>query len=550
MSETLSKWYRDVLGISTDIPKSITSNKALKTSFALTLLLVFFVPVAFLSSDLSPLLLIGISGLMYFLYLLVTNQIITGIGSSFFVLLTFNANIPLIASPGIAQGNLYLFDLILLPVFGVLIYWHSQTADQLSDIGRVTVATLFLFAIWSMVSVVFGAGSSTVAGIIFSLEQFRFLFILITATLYVTYTNPKCAIYPLLVAVAGHSFFAFAQAYHGTIFGLSYLGETSSYHIGSITIGPFAYQAGQHTGGFAGSSRVLVGLIILCIPILLALSLDSWRRSILGLFGASIAGILVLMADTDAGLGAFFLETIFLVVLFGILYRKKTKKLFQRGVSVTTLVVVVNIVLREWVRIASKIKHMSIRGEREDPATTSSSELADSGESSNNSSEISGEEALNNSSKVPEPSNLETGGGDVVDTSTLGIRLKQYNSALNIGGDYPAFGLGGNNFNIIATRYGIPDGMAIHNTFLAYLVATGLPGLLLFLTSVSAAISHIIYTAYVASEFRCRLAIGLLAGITGFLAMSFWTTLYNNTTAMVTFWAICGIGVSMNTKSE
>lgn len=549
MNGTLSQWYRDVLGINTDLPKIITSNKALKTSFVLTFLLVFFVPAAFITSDLSPLLLIGISGLMYFLYLLATNQIVTGLGSSFFVLLTFNANIPLIASPGIGQGNLYLFDLILLPVFGVLIYWHSQTADQLSDLSRVTVATLFLFAIWSMVSAVFGAGSSTVAGVIFSLEQFRFLFILITATLYVTYTNPKCAIYPLLVAVAGHSFFAFAQAYHGTIFGLSYLGETSSYHIGSITIGPVAYQAGQHTGGFAGSSRVLVGLLILCMPILLALSLDSRRRSILGLFGASIAGILVLMADTDAGLGAFFLEAIVLVVLFGTLYRKK---LFQRGVSITTLVVIVNIVLREWTRIATKIKQITIRNEREDPATTSSSELADGGESkpSNNSSEVSVEGVSNNSSNVPEPSTPKAGSGNVVDTSTLGIRLKQYNSALDIGGDYPAFGLGGNNFNIIATKYGVPDGMAIHNTFLSYLVATGIPGLLLFLTSISAAILQIVYTAYVASEFRCRLAIGILAGIAGFLAMSFWTTLYNNTTAMVTFWAICGIGIGMKTESK
>lgn len=535
-------------------PDIVDPKESLRTAFVLTTLLVLVVPTIALSSETTLLLLVPIAGLTYFTYLLITDQIIVGFGSAFFVLLTFNANVPVVYSQGIEHANIYLSDLLLVPVAALGIYWYHTSSKQIPKLGRVAIGALGIFAIWSALAALVGNGPSELAALIFSLEQLKFFLVLLTVTLYVLHTDSRCAVYPLLVGIAGHIAFALAQAINGSIFGLSYLGETSNEEIGQILIGPIIYQAGQHTGGFAGSARVLTGLMLLTAPIFAVQLLDSRRDVLVEVVGTTIAGVLVLMSDTDAGYIAFVGIMLVTAVTFRAIHRYRPNVTISRASLVTASAAVLIVILREWHRITTSIGKGVAAVTEVVPLTDQSSSSTSSGGSSSTSSggssSTSGTQPSDSSNTAGETSASVSQSG-VVDTSTLGIRLRQYDAALDIARRNPLFGIGGSNFNIIAPTYGVPAGMSIHNIFFAYLAATGVPGLLLFLTAVGAVSLLLIRRAIRTSGEQQLLSLGILAGIVGYLALAFWTTLHNSTPVMATFWGVCGIAVGVSaTEAE
>lgn len=50
--------------------------------------------------------------------------------------------------------------------------------------------------------------------------------------------------------------------------------------------------------------------------------------------------------------------------------------------------------------------------------------------------------------------------------ASLGIRLQQYTAALEMARDYPLFGVGGGNVQILSTNYGLERAHSTHNVFL------------------------------------------------------------------------------------
>jgi O-antigen ligase len=92
--------------------------------------------------------------------------------------------------------------------------------------------------------------------------------------------------------------------------------------------------------------------------------------------------------------------------------------------------------------------------------------------------------------------------------------------------------------------------MAIHNIFFAYLAATGYPGLTLFLISLGAVFVGTLRRSLRAPREYQILSIGLLAGLVGFLAYAFWTTMHNSTIAMAIFWGVCGVAVGADASKD
>lgn len=531
MRDGVVRWRPESLVPAPQHSDSIDEEGSVRTALVLTSLLVLCVPAVALAADITLIVLVPIAGLVYLVYLLGSDQLVVGVGSALFVLLTFNANVPLVRIPGVEHASVYIFDLLLVPIATVCVWWHRRSSIRIPTLGRAAIGALALFAVWSGLAALVGGGPSHVVGLLFTLEQVRFAVVLFVTTVYVVHTNARCVVYPLLVAVGGHAIIAFAQAINGSPFGLSYLGEGPREVIAQITIGPVVYQAGQHTGGFAGSARVLTGVVILVTPILIAQFVNSKRETLLGLLGASIAGVLVLMSDTDAGLVAFIGVLVLSTGLLETMYWRAAAVLDARMSLVTATTAGITLLLREWSRIATV-------GERAVAALLH--RVPRIGASLPSSFIISG------STRSLEEAGTGSSHNGVVDTSTLRIRLDQYEAALDIAHLNPLFGIGGSNFSIVGTQYGIPAEMSIHNIFFAYLAATGVPGLLLFSASLGSVFVLTVSQSLHAPRDRHLLSIGLLAGLTGYLAYAFWTTMHDNTVAMAVFWAVCGIAVGMS----
>lgn len=526
-------------------PETVTPADSLKTALVLAALLVVFVPVVALTTGIPLLVLVFFAGLLFLIHLLVTDRLLVGVGSAFFVLLTFYTDVPVVDVPGTERATVYLFDPLLLLVGVLGVYWHHQSSKRIPASGRLAVVLLSLFAGWSAISALVGNGPSQAAALVFTVDQVRFTLVLLFTALYVLHTHPRCVVYPLLVAISSHSAVALAQASNGTSFGLSYLGEGGIDPMGQVTIGPFIYQASQHTGGFTGNSRILVGLLLLLTPIFVVQLLDSRRKALLGFLGATLSGILVLIGNTDSGLAAFVLTMISLLGAFVVLYWRNPDVPRVRGSAVAISVVGGTIILRMWGRIARLAGGIIPRPGDGGSARNTDGSTAGSGDSAVN----SGGPAVNETGSVVNDGGSTVLGG-LINTDTLGIRLHQYAAALDIAGRYPLFGLGGSNFNLIAPMYGIPAEMAIHNIFLSYLAATGIPGLLLFLASLGATVLLTLRRVFTTSADRQLLLLGLLVGIISYLAFAFWTTMGEITVAMATFWSVCGIAIGASVTEE
>lgn len=535
----------------------IDPRDSLKSAIFLTALLVLFVPIIAIVTPVSTLVLVCVAGGIYAFYLYRFDQFSGGLGSALFVLMTFNANLPLVTLTEKVHLSLYLADLVLVPLLAALLFQHIGSGARLTRINRAILGLATIFVSWTILAGFFGAGPSTIAGLLFSVEQLRYLLVLLVTVLYVKYNDYRCAIYPLAVALVGHSAFAFAQAYNGSIFGLSRLGEATPRLIGSMTIGPIVYQSGLHTGGFIGTSRVLAGVLLLCVPMFLVFMYESRFSSLSTGIGLSVFGILILMSNSDAGWGAFVLE---LVVFAAVLYAVENAgdRIGTANVPGLALAVVAyNFTLREWDTLVNRLfSSKSTDGSSAEPATpvpwvNAPGESVTSTPANTSSTPGTNSTVDRPRSETPAPeSSTPDGGSALIDTSTLGIRLTQYHSAIEIGLQYPLFGLGGYNFSLIAIAQGLPEMISIHNIFLAYLTAAGIPGLFAFLTTIGLIVSAIARHGLSEVGLERRVAIALLSGLTGFLAMAFWTTLNNSTPAMSAMWAVCGIGLGLVDSSE
>jgi O-antigen ligase len=132
-----------------------------------------------------------------------------------------------------------------------------------------------------------------------------------------------------------------------------------------------------------------------------------------------------------------------------------------------------------------------------------------------------------------------SGPSDTIDGANFSTRLQQYIAAVDIGFQYPLFGIGGMNFPLVAESYGLPDPIEIHNIYLSVLASTGIPGAVLFLLSISAVLVIAGKKALSTENDRLFWAM-LVCGILGFHAYSFWVTIHAGGVAYLVFWVLAG----------
>lgn len=498
------------------------------------------VPLGLTGAGLIALVVIG--GLCYGLLLILTDTVLEGLCSALFVLVTFKANVPTV---GVLRGgrigeytlNIMLVDVVAIPLALVFAYRLYQQNWQIT-FRRDMIAGYALAgcAGWAFLAAIAGNGPSTGAATIFAINQFRHLLLFVIGVISVRYIGIRNVIYSLLIAVAGHLAIALVEVINRGALGLSYLGDSSGKVIDTVTLGPLHFQAAMYPGGFAGSSRTLIALLLLTLPFVIGLLIGRSRRSqAIGAISILCGVFLIRVGQTDSGTMALLLSVGAMIAAMAVL-SVTDKSTFQlpaylaggtnsliAGIGMLFLHIVPNTVRRPEETSPSTSVNNGITAVTDGTASSGADQTANA--------------ALGLMQYVP-----------FIGLHTLGIRLTQYAAAVDIASRYPLFGLGGANFPWLAQSYGLPRRMEIHSVYFSYLAGIGIPGLILFLTAIAVVfVTAVKRTIHSVPSDRPMWA-GIVCGLIGFLAYSFWTTVHGGV-AFLTFWALAGAIVGTNTKT-
>jgi O-antigen ligase len=123
----------------------------------------------------------------------------------------------------------------------------------------------------------------------------------------------------------------------------------------------------------------------------------------------------------------------------------------------------------------------------------------------------------------------------------LSVRLQQYTAAIDVGLQFPLFGIGGWNFEVISKSYGFEKDMIIHNTYLAYFAELGVPGVLAFLISILLPVVFAINLARTSEPDEATIWWSLMFGLLAFHAYAFWTSIYVSTVSYGVLWLLNGL---------
>lgn len=504
----------------------------------LTVLLVAVVPVVALTTGIPTLVLVAVAGLVFGITLLTTEGIFEGLSAAMFVLVTFAANIPLIQLPVGGGGytspllEILLVDVVIVPFAGLILWWLYTGKISLSfGCERIAGYALAGFVLWSLLAALIANGPSRLGALFYVVVQLRQLLLFAIAAVVVKYIGIHSVVYSLTIAVLGQLAYAVAELLNGGSFGLTRLGDApGSVPMQIFTVGPLRFESAIYAGGFVGSTRVLVAVLLLIIPILVVVIV---RRSapwkFMGVVGLVSSTLLVRVGRTDSGWMAFLLTVLLTVVALCALWlwTDITDRADRSGTVdyATGLASAIGAAVLSVFLFSTRV--ISNTSADETGATTGTSE-ASGGVSSPNGGSASGSDVLVQLiDYVP-----------LVSTANISIRLQQYVAAIEIGLQYPLFGIGGMNFPLVAESYGLPWPMAIHNVYLSILASTGIPGMTLFLLSIGAVLVVAGRMALTPENDRLLWAM-LVCAMLGFHAYLFWVTAYSSV-ASLTFWILAG----------
>lgn len=503
-------------------PKTDNTKNYALSSLVLTTILVVIVPFLSTVGRLPTLPLVILGGIVYALFLTGGDMLFEGISSALFVLLVFNANVPLFDAPGTAQFDIFLMDvpLILIPL--LLLWWHTESRPRFRTETTVVFGALGFFALWSLLSALVANGPSQPAAVLFAMSQFRYVLILFASVLVIRQTNVWCGVYPLLIAIGGNVLISLTQALNDGPLGLSYLGEVGQEYISRVVLGPLVTHSGMYVGGFTGTSRTFVGILLLVTPLVVFLSVSRsrWKTVLAGGF-VLFAAFIVRMGESDAAWMAFLLTLILSIVVLSYRAYQRSDRLYFSSITNCILGIVASIGMA-----TSRFRESSTDG----------TDIAPSGGTSPSVPQQS-----------PEAQELVTNvitSVPFVETSTFPVRLQQWAASIEIVSNYPLFGIGGFNFYLLSESFGLSQSFAVHNTFLAHLAAMGYPGLIAYLLGIGTVL-FVVFRRAVFSRGESGTFWGLFAvGMIGFHALSFWITIHNSVTGFSTFWAVCGIALA------
>lgn len=517
-----------LLSFFSEPPNTVTKRGVLLSALSLTALLVVGVPVVTLSTGLPLLAVVAFAGVVYGVGLVLTDNLLEGLCSAVFVLCTFQADLPIV---GVERGGqlgaykleIMLIDVVAVPLAILLVLWASSHLTlPRGRSERIAGYALAGLVVWSAIAAVVGDGPSTVMGLFFSVAQIRHLLLFGVAMAVGRYVGIRTTVYSLLIAVGGQMLFAIAEVLNRGSFGLSYLGEASGYGFETFYIGPVAVMASTYAGGFAGISRILIALLLLVMPITVERIVNGARwQQVLGLGFVTGSVFLLRVSATDSGWAAFLLVVllIFGSLVYTHLYSDEARigmYDYARGYAATIGAGLLSCFL---------FLSRTSSGEAPEPSAVPGT-TGGSGALSHTDSEM----IVSVLQAVP-----------LINTGNLSIRVQQYIAALEIGITNPLFGIGGMNFSLVAENYGVSRAVSMHNVYLSFLVGTGIPGLVLFVTGIVAVLVVAVKNATTAVDEDRLLWAMIACGMLGFHAINFWIAAGEiGKVAYMTFWVLAG----------
>jgi hypothetical protein len=521
------------------LPPETTSIKdSVITALVLLGSLIVVIPALELGLNIPLLVLVPIAGMGYAFFVYRTNRVFSGLVSAFFVLTIFQANIPVIDGPMHAGLSLYLVDPLAIVLFSVLIYDFNLDFNRAIDtkLGIAAVLGLAVFVLWSYLAAAVGNGPSQIAAVIFAIQQTRYLFIFVVSILIVIQVGPKYSIYPLLLSISGNLLYAVAEAFSGNTFGLTYLGDSDGRVLSELILGSWTFSTGLYAGGFVGNTRHLIGLLLLLLPFLVYWTVYGSRLvTLASVFGILGVEFIIKFGETDAGwlasilvlatVGGFYLHSL-LVSGGSHSLRGCIASVF--GASVSVLFYSKRFQGVFW----------SLDTDRGGTSSTTGGEsgASEAGPSSTTGDTGGGKSDLSNREIIVDLlSHIP-----FIEVNTLGIRLTQYTTALNLSLSHPLFGIGGYNFILISGTY-LESEMGIHNIFLSHLVAVGYPGLFAYMVGIFSTLILTGYHIYTSSGRERLFWVSALSGQLGFHAYSFWVVMYQWHAPNMGFWVFSGI---------
>jgi hypothetical protein len=464
------------------------------TALLLTGLLAVCVPAVAAASEFPTPALVVVAGLCYLAVVLVSGHVRAGLASAAVVLTLFDIAVTLIDGPGIATVDLVAADIVVVPLLFVLLY---ETVDDGLSVGfngrSLAAAGLFAFVCWAFVAGVVANGGSSLAALTYAIEQLRNLVVFGVAASIVRRTDVRCVVYPFLVAAAGNLLVSLAQIANGGMLGFPFLGEPPDRYLRSFALGTFEVATGFYASGFVGHGRELAMVLFMALPLAVAVAARRvWLSPVVG--AGIVASVLsVRVADTDAGwatlvlLGLGFGAYLTVWLLFAAKRRSHT---MSAAASVVAVAVWGAIASALWVLVRSS-----------------------------------------------------DGDSPVFRTNTLGVRIEEYITSIQVAVKYPLFGIGGKNFYLLSERYGLPADLGVHNTLLSNLAATGFVGAGFYLLAILA-VAFVAVRLVVRTEGTERLLwVAMLAAMAAFHAYSSWMAAYHWTVGNAAFWLLAGATV-------
>ncbi|MBX0325916.1 hypothetical protein EGH21_23145 [Halomicroarcula sp. F13] len=521
----------------------MTAKDSTRLASILVTSLVLVVPILVLWVDVPLLVILPAVGIGYVIYCYWTERVLTGLISAFFVLAVFGANIPLFDGPDKVDLSLYIMDLLAVVLLAVIIDQSDLNIWQISysKLSLAAVLGLAAFVVWAFVAAAVGNGPSQIAATIFAVQQMRYLVMFLTGLFVVLQTKLIVGLYPLLISIGGNVLYALGEVVVGHTFGLTYLGDAGGRSFTEFGIGPWIFETGFFISGYVGNVRELVAITLLLLPFLVYVGMrDGLRNTVFALLSLGSVAIVIRAGATDAGLGASILTLSVMGVL--LLCVCSTDGVYSqlRSSLLNLFAIVFSVGLyRGW---------FSMRGDMSKGTNPTTPEpQGGTSEPTTTTPEPQG--------GTSEPTTII---GDilsifpVVEINTLSIRLTQYAAAIHIAIAYPVFGIGGYNFALLSQEYNLPNGMDIHNQYLAYLAATGLPGLIAYMVSIGSVFTLLCYHLLRGEEQYKLVYTCLICSLIGFHAYSFWVTSQKFIIPNIAFWLLSGmvIGSVLQTSAN
>jgi len=498
-----------------------------------------------------------IVGSIYGAYLLYSQNLIIGLVTSLFVLMTVRVNVPLGPAEMLLGGIGPNVWVVHIPMIGLIAYY---VLDEGFPSLHLAHHLFFGFVAWSVLTAFFGHGPRPDMAIWFSIWVFQagIVFVLASWIIADNLISFRTGLSVVVLTTITHSLLGVLQFFNGGSLGFPHLGESGRKAVGTISlpllgtnpIGPFV-------NGFTYGGPLAV-LITITFPVTIVLAIRTKGHTRTGFIIATLLLVFIQrVTGWDAARGAIIFGVIVLAIATAWWCRDLIDQLEQKARPAVSAGAVTIIWVGTILFPSSESGSTSTYAGSPPPTTTthngSSSSTITTHNGSSSSATTTTSASTSSSASTPDQSvdaylsSVDTISIPLFDASNLGIRLQQYLVAVDITSTYPLFGIGGANFYYISDDIGFKTNYFMHSMYFEVLVETGLPGFLLYVGTLCAIILAG-WSALHRESTDTLLVVGVIAGLLGGMAHFFWNPQMTRLAAFFPFWAVAGLLVGYARK--